>query len=124
MTEARRRRLDEAVRMRRKCLICSHAETTFEITAKQMQEYSLLLRLNTAISQVLNPTVRESRQSCTTCSYWLDGSCSMQFPEAGGSFASECSLYEPNQHQDVSVVRKGNPQSGHLRRLLPQNARR
>ena len=124
MTEARRRRLDEAVRMRRKCLICSHTETTFEITAKQMQEYSLLLRLNTAISQVLNPTVRESRQSCTTCSYWLDGSCSMQFPEAGGSFASECSLYEPNQHQDVSVVREGHSQSGHLRRLLPQNARR
>ncbi len=110
--------------MRRKCAICAHAETTFEITAKQMEEYSLLLRLNTAISQVLNPTVCESRQSCTTCSYWLDGSCSMQFPEAGGSFASECSLYEPNQHKDVSVVREGHSQSGHLRRLLPQNARR
>ena len=90
--------------MRRKCAICAHAETTFEITAKQMEEYSLLLRLNTAISRVLNPTTGES---CTSCSYWLDGSCSMQFPEAGGSFASECSLYEPHQHEDLPFVRQG-----------------
>ena len=122
--ESRRRKEDSIRRFRRKCASCQLGETTYEITAKQMKEYQLLLRLNTAISQVLNPSTSESRKSCTSCSYWLDGSCSMQFPEAGGSFASECSLYEPNQHEDVSVVRERHSQSGHLRRLLPQNARR
>jgi len=124
VTESRRRKQDPARRFRRRCFNCNFSETTYEITAKQMKEYDLLLRLNTAISQVLNPPISESRKSCTSCSYWLHGSCSMQFPEAGGSFASECSLYEPNQHEDLPLLRQGHTQSGHLRRLLPQNASR
>lgn len=115
VTESRKRTTDPALRFRRRCSICNYTETSYEITAKQMKEYDLLLRLNTAISQVLNPPNSESRKSCTSCSYWIDGSCSMQFPEAGGSFARECSLYEPDQHQGVSVMRKRHAQSSHLR---------
>jgi hypothetical protein len=122
--ESRRRKEDAIRRFRRRCSSCEFGETTYEITGKQMKEYDMLLRLNTAIQQVLNPPTSESRKSCTLCSYWSNGSCSMQFPEAGGLFASECSLYEPNQHEDLPLVREGHTQSGYLRRLLPQNARR
>lgn len=115
VTESRHRSQDPTLRFRRRCSNCNHAETRYEITAKQMKEYDLLLRLNTAISQVLNPPISESRKSCTSCSYWIDGSCSMQFPESGGSFASECSLYEPAQRTQVSVLRRGHAQSSHLR---------
>jgi len=123
VTESRRRRQDPTLRSRRRCSSCNYAETSYEITAKQMREYQLILRLNTAISQVLNPPISESRKSCTSCSYWIDGSCSMQFPESGGSFASECSLYEPAEHPSLSVMRKGHSQSRDLRGLLSKNAR-
>ena len=124
VTESRRRSQDPTLRFRRRCSNCNYAETKYEITATQMKEYDLLLRLNTAISQVLNPPISESRKSCTSCSYWIDGSCSMQFPESGGSFASECSLYEPNQHQSLPVLRKGHSQSRDLRGVLSQDSRR
>lgn len=123
VTESRRRSQDPTLRFRRRCSNCNYAETKYEITATQMKEYDLLLRLNNAISQVLSPTTSEARKNCTSCSYWLDGSCSMQFPESGGSFASECSLYEPNQHENLPVMWEGHSKPGHLRGLLSKNAR-
>lgn len=36
-----------------------------------------------------------SRQGCQSCQHWIDAGCSFQFPEAGGSFAKHCTLYEP-----------------------------
>lgn len=109
--------------MRRRCVHCDHAETTFEVTAQQMAEYELLLRLKTSISQVLNPDACESSDLCTSCSYWSNGSCSMQFPEAGGSFASECSCYSPPEHEGVSLVRERHEESCDLRGVLSKNAR-
>jgi hypothetical protein len=51
--------------------------------------------------QVGGPIRRAVRQlvpadgpTCEGCADWCDG-CSFGFPEAGGAFAAECSLYEP-----------------------------
>jgi hypothetical protein len=30
---------------------------------------------------------------CLRCSFWDEGRCSFEFPEAGGVFAADCSLY-------------------------------
>ena len=91
-----------AYRYRRECSECGHRQTTYEVTSALIEEYKLLQRLNTAISQVLKP---EGRESCTSCTYWSHGSCSMQFPEAGGSFARDCSLFTKNQCEEVCSVR-------------------
>lgn len=91
-----------AYRYRRVCSECGHKQTTYEVTSELIEEYKLLQRLNTAISQVLKP---EGRESCTSCTYWSHGSCSMQFPEAGGPFARDCSLFTKDQHKEVCAVR-------------------
>lgn len=31
---------------------------------------------------------------CTACKHWISGGCGFGFPDAGGDFATDCSLYE------------------------------
>jgi hypothetical protein len=39
-----------------------------------------------------------SRSGCYSCRFWLKDACSFGFPEAGGTFSKDCTLYEPIQH--------------------------
>ena len=89
-----------------------------------MDEYDTLLRLRTTISQVLNPGGCESSMLCTSCTYWINESCSMQFPDAGGSFARDCSCFAPAEHETMPQLRQGNTQSRHLRGVLQENPSR
>ena len=41
------------------------------------------------------PVPIEGGPSCEGCADWCFGSCSFEFPEAGGAFAAECELYSP-----------------------------
>ena len=102
ITEVRQSKGIAAYRYRRKCQHCDYGQTTYEVSSDLIEDYKLLQRLNTAISQVLKP---EGRESCTSCTYWSHGSCSMQFPEAGGSFARDCSLFTQDQHSSMCAVR-------------------
>ena len=92
MTEMRPRSSGvPANRMRRRCLNCDHAETTYEITAEQMQQFEELLRLDAVVTKYVKGVPSES---CTTCIHWTRHGCSMGVPEAGGNFANDCSLFE------------------------------
>lgn len=39
-----------------------------------------------------------NRSGCHSCRFWLNHGCSFDFPEAGGSFSKDCTLYEPTEH--------------------------
>ena len=69
---------NQAIRRRKQCLACKHRETTYEIRA-------VLLGTDTP-----PPT---PKLSCFNCTHWSRGKCAMDFPEAGGSFANDCSCY-------------------------------
>lgn len=43
--------------------------------------------------QQVNPS-GEVSESCSLCSHWSAG-CTFQFPEAGGTFAADCIVYDP-----------------------------
>lgn len=39
-------------------------------------------------------TLRSTKANCRDCSHWWQGRCSLDVPEAGGTFAVECSFYQ------------------------------
>jgi len=97
-TEVRSRKTDGAVRIRRKCLKCDHGETTYEITQESLYDYIEQSKQLNAILRALGVKSTTPSLTCSNCVYWSNESCSMQYPEAGGKFAFECSLFEHNKH--------------------------
>ena len=73
-----------AKRRRKRCDRCGHRETTYEIT---QQEYFRLRKGKASVEP------EPPRLSCDSCTHWKTTSCGMDFPEAGGKFAAECSCY-------------------------------
>jgi transcriptional regulator NrdR family protein len=85
-------------RRRRACknASCGHRETTYEIDASDYQ----LLKKARAIEKILlgaETSAHKEQVFCSSCDNWVAGKCEFSFPEAGGRFAEECSLYRPRK---------------------------
>jgi DNA-directed RNA polymerase subunit RPC12/RpoP len=90
-----------AVRRRKHCSACGHRETTYEISQKQFKEWKTIEKLGAQLREVLlgksqKPAVaaNDSGIKCPTCRHWSGKGCDFEFPEAGGKFAEECSMYD------------------------------
>lgn len=82
-----------ARRRRKRCDRCGFRETTYEITRDEYKELKGKWRPKP------KPSNTPHKANCNTCLYWdeLGGNgehCDMDFPEAGGWFADECSCYQ------------------------------
>ncbi len=84
-------------RRRRRCRACVYAATTYEISASDFK----LLKKAKVVEQVFcKPDKSKSRPKlgpptavCDACMHWAGQSCDFGFPDAGGRFAEECSVY-------------------------------
>jgi hypothetical protein len=86
------------IRRRKKCSACDERFTTFELTQSQLDELRYLSgvakKLFKFIEEHESKTFSAASKNCDYCIHMSAlGECSMGFPEAGGSFADECSLY-------------------------------
>lgn len=83
---------------RRHCKDCALRVTTYEISE---QDFELLNKVKAELAQEddqLEPIKgsgesESSSDRCGFCDHWQNGKCYFLFPEAGGIFAEECSLY-------------------------------
>lgn len=79
-------------RRRRSCNSCGHKATTYEISSS---DYELLRKARQVEKIFSDLSGNKDQLTCESCKHWQDGSCDFSFPEAGGAFAEECSLYKP-----------------------------
>ncbi len=92
--ESRRRRLE--------CQSCGSRFTRHEVSEEFFKEALANRKAVSAFLHCLNLTsdktaVKQAPKEvkyCENCAYMRADSCSFDFPEFGGSFADECSMYE------------------------------
>lgn len=88
-------------RRRYVCPDCGYRETTYELSQARLDELIQADRLYQAIRQLL-PSTRGSGDPCKSeaalhdcvhCIHWSTDRCALDIPEAGGAYASECSVF-------------------------------
>jgi hypothetical protein len=72
---------------------CNHRETTYEISSADYQFLNKARAVERIFSGAKNAK-SSSQVTCDSCVQWKNGGCDFDFPEAGGRFAEECSLYD------------------------------
>lgn len=91
---------DNTRRRRKKCLDCSERHTVYEvseefyktaITHKQLID-RFIQTLNLSSSSVTPDAI--ALTTCDDCVHMRSYGCGFDFPDAGGSFAEECSMFE------------------------------
>lgn len=88
-------------RRRRACTLCEHRYTTYEVDQdfyrKAKDSLIVLDRIQSCFSDapVGGPekTVKKPQRTCEQCFHMAHYGCAFDFPEAGGSFAEECSMF-------------------------------
>lgn len=91
-----------ASRRRKVCESCGKRYTTYEVDAEFFNSAIKNQQILSTIKSVLiNETLDESlaapKTTCDLCANWEKESCAFDFPEAGGQFASECSMFIQNK---------------------------
>lgn len=84
---------DDIQRRRYRCQ-CGHSESIYVVTKALLEDYKdLKMRARLAAEMLTGLT--QTLKQCSSCSFWDHDSlkCSLGFPEAGGTFAEECSSY-------------------------------
>ena len=81
----------DAIRRRKHCYHCGSREPTYEITQAQYKELEVLARPRKVLGSDESASIA---LLCQDCSNWHDGACSFGFPDAGGRFASDCSVFD------------------------------
>lgn len=91
------RTTDGLTRRRKACAKCGHRTTTYEVTQAfyrtATQNAQIVDKLRSALGGHTPAQGRHNSATCESCQYMTKGECSFGFPEAGGTFASECSTY-------------------------------
>ena len=72
-------------RRRKRCSSCNHADTTYEITGAQYQEY---LKNKKNIDKIR--TFLEKKRACFECVHYYQSTCNLDIPELD---AEECTYY-------------------------------
>lgn len=86
-------------RRRRVCRKCGHRETTYEISAEDFELIRHIYRQRDEKRKRRLEKLAAQRKAnvkvCHDCKHWgASFTCDFEFPDAGGTFAEECSLYE------------------------------
>lgn len=86
------RKTKDARRRRKECITCGTRVTTYEVSS---EFYSEAITNKTLIEKVINlfGVSKVKTKTCGECSYMVSSECSFGFPEAGGDFAEECSMF-------------------------------
>lgn len=94
-------RLSGAHRRRRKRCPCGYAQTTYEVTQEYFFEaesnFRIVNDLRKALGLLPEDSLDPSKKHVVTCDDCVNltkSGCYYQFPEAGGTFASECLYFE------------------------------
>jgi transcriptional regulator NrdR family protein len=82
---------NEAKRIRRTCLTCNHRWTVYEVSPETIDKYKVLKEKFDRLRKMM--FADDTVFSCHNCMQWTNDCCSLDIPEAGGSFASECPYY-------------------------------
>jgi hypothetical protein len=91
---------DNSRRRRKECSSCKYRYTTYEVSEHFYKSSNLNQRRVDAIITCLNldsttqTTHDLSHASCDNCVYMCSYGCSFDFPDAGGTFANECSMFQ------------------------------
>jgi len=81
-------------RRRKECTTCGHRQTTYEVSEEFFREARELKSNFAKIRSLLEVSSTSIiSNTCDHCVHMVDAECSFDFPDAGGSFASECSLF-------------------------------
>jgi DNA-directed RNA polymerase subunit M/transcription elongation factor TFIIS len=88
------RKTKDGIRRRKKCESCGYRYTTREILDKTYQQLVESQRIVTKVQNLFGgKQVMKNSHTCEQCSHWSSFGCGMGFPEAGGTFAEECSVF-------------------------------
>lgn len=87
---------NRAQRIRRRCANCGHAWTVYEVT-RDFMDYVRNLELRLSRAAALLTDDAPGQQTCNQCKQWSHERCSLDLPEAGGSFAADCAYFAPRQ---------------------------
>ena len=83
-----------AIRRRKQCTECGFRETTYEISQEQFKELQVVAKVRQALLGTGRVEAAEPvGVQCSSCRHWAGVKCDFGFPEAGGAFAGECSMY-------------------------------
>lgn len=81
----------ETRRIRRRCINCDHSWTIYEIERETLDYYREIKQKYDYIKSFMLRD--ETSTTCNDCHQFVDGKCSLDIPEAGGTFATECSYF-------------------------------
>jgi hypothetical protein len=82
----------DARRIRRRCSNCGHITTVYEVKRELLDE---LKELRATRERIRGLVGAGTSSYCTECKHWGPDGCGLEIPEAGGTFASECSTFDP-----------------------------
>jgi protein-arginine kinase activator protein McsA len=94
---------DNTRRRRKVCTECDHRHTVYEVSEEFYKNAVLHQRLIDHFIDNLNLEMSPTSQNalslitCDNCVHMRPSGCSFDFPDAGGSFASDCSMFEPDR---------------------------
>lgn len=94
---------DSARRRRKICTECGYRHTTYEVSEEFYRTAVINQRAVDNFIKCLNLDRRSSvddesnTHSCDDCVHMRSSGCSFEFPDAGGAFANECSMFELNK---------------------------
>ena len=83
-----------AIRRRKHCLHCGKRETTYEIPQLRYDQLQAIDKIRAILLGGDPLGAAELKLDCSTCTHWAHHKCGMGFPEAGGTFANDCSCYQ------------------------------
>ena len=83
-----------AMRRRKHCMSCGKRETTYEISQLRYDQLQAVDKIRAILLGGNPASAKEPQLSCVTCNHWQRSKCGMGFPEAGNTFANDCSCYQ------------------------------
>jgi|DEB0MinimDraft_3_1074331.scaffolds.fasta_scaffold05682_6 hypothetical protein len=86
--------LSEDIQRRQYRCPCRYAKTVYVVPQELLQEYKELKSKAEQIVRLLTDST-QTLKDCSSCSFWDHNAvkCDLGLPEAGGTFAEECSSY-------------------------------
>lgn len=95
LTVIESRKSGKTIRRRKQCMYCKYRETTYELTQADYLHLTNIETLYKNIKKLIDGKTKPEK-TCDQCAHMTRSGCAFDFPEAGGAFAEECSMYENN----------------------------
>lgn len=86
------RKTGDARRRRKQCTTCKTRVTTYEVSSEFYSESIANKKLIEKVTNLFGVS-KAKPKTCGECEYMISSECSFGFPEAGGEFADECTMF-------------------------------